>query len=398
MSFKLRAWLALIGAAVLALSLSVGFGGAASAGPGDQVCSGLDSGKIDTTGNPSSVTVTAPDGKLIDSYCVKAGSVNQGNGPVYVDVNPPQKTVTIAYPTGKAVSHYSVSYVDDVPPPVDVCPNLPGNQPEGTDCTPPEEPEGSNNSSSPSCETINIGMPTNVKPEGATVEVYLDDVKVTPGVPEPASAGTHIVKTYVNDVLVDTDEVLVESCDQPPLPDLVTVAAQESDDPCNPAGVTNNVTWKMALPDSTEKVTWTQSVDGLMRTATLNLLSLPNLVWADNGETAPKVSTLPADSGVKCDVDSTPTVTVTPTVTPSPSGSIGTPVVVTNTPSIKKTPAASPTFVPPSTGGGQWPPAEYDSSGSFTLSELLVAVGVVLGAALLLVAFAPVSLRHKATA
>ena len=75
-----------------------------------EVCAGLDSGKIDTTGDPASVTVTAPDGFLINQYCVKAGSSNQGDGPVYVDVDPAQKSVVISYPGGKAVSHYSVGY------------------------------------------------------------------------------------------------------------------------------------------------------------------------------------------------------------------------------------------------------------------------------------------------
>ncbi|MDF0514837.1 hypothetical protein PX701_14490 [Agromyces sp. H3Y2-19a] len=69
--------------------------------------------KIDTTGDPKTVTVTAPDGKLIDYYCVKAGSVKNGNGPQIIDVEPPAKTVTITYPGGKAISHYSVHYVDE---------------------------------------------------------------------------------------------------------------------------------------------------------------------------------------------------------------------------------------------------------------------------------------------
>jgi hypothetical protein len=75
------------------------------------VCPDLDSGKINTSGDPLSVTVTAPAGFLIDGYCVKAGSSNQGDGPVMVVVDPPQATVTISYPGGKAVSHYSYSLV-----------------------------------------------------------------------------------------------------------------------------------------------------------------------------------------------------------------------------------------------------------------------------------------------
>jgi hypothetical protein len=46
---------------------------------------------------------------VITGYCVKAGSINQGDGPVYYDgLN--LTSLVISHPTGKAVSHYSVSY------------------------------------------------------------------------------------------------------------------------------------------------------------------------------------------------------------------------------------------------------------------------------------------------
>ena len=80
-----------------------------------QVCPGGDSGKIDVSSG-SSVTVTAADGKLISGYCVKAGSANQGLGPEFVAVSPPQKTVTISHSSGKDVSHYSLTYVDEEQP------------------------------------------------------------------------------------------------------------------------------------------------------------------------------------------------------------------------------------------------------------------------------------------
>lgn len=65
------------------------------------------SGKIDVGEGVKSVTVTAPAGSLIVKYCVKAGSARQGLGPVYVNVDPPQGSVTITYPDGKDISHYS---------------------------------------------------------------------------------------------------------------------------------------------------------------------------------------------------------------------------------------------------------------------------------------------------
>jgi hypothetical protein len=97
-----------------ALALAIGFvimGGSALAN--EQVCPGLDSGKIDEPGKKTQKTVTAPDGQLIDQYCVKAGSANQGYGPELKTVDPPQKSVTISHSSGKDISHYSLSYVAD---------------------------------------------------------------------------------------------------------------------------------------------------------------------------------------------------------------------------------------------------------------------------------------------
>ena len=76
-----------------------------------QVCPDNDTGHI--SGNSPSVTVTAPDGKLISGYCVKAGSANQELGPESVTVDPAQKTVTIAHSSGKDISHYSLTYADE---------------------------------------------------------------------------------------------------------------------------------------------------------------------------------------------------------------------------------------------------------------------------------------------
>ncbi|WP_165354470.1 hypothetical protein [Nocardioides glacieisoli] len=81
----------------------------------DQVCGPLTSGKIDTSGDPETVTITLSDadiaaGKVITGYCVKAGSAQQADGgPVYVTLDPPVTTITFGHPTGKDVSHYSYS-------------------------------------------------------------------------------------------------------------------------------------------------------------------------------------------------------------------------------------------------------------------------------------------------
>jgi hypothetical protein len=90
----------------------------------DNVCPPLDSGKIDTSGDPATVTVTAgealpfsdppksiPAGAVIYEYCVKAGSDNQDLGPETVQVTPPAPTVTFDVPrVDKDISHYSVAW------------------------------------------------------------------------------------------------------------------------------------------------------------------------------------------------------------------------------------------------------------------------------------------------
>lgn len=54
------------------------------------------------------ITVTAPDGWEITDVCVKAGSVNQGDGPEFIHYDPAQTTVTFSHSSGKAVSHYAL--------------------------------------------------------------------------------------------------------------------------------------------------------------------------------------------------------------------------------------------------------------------------------------------------
>lgn len=140
-------YLRAIGATLLlAAGLALTFGPSASA-TSDEVCPGLDSGKIDTTGDPQSVTVDAPAGQLISGYCVKGGS----EGPIFVAVDPPAATVTIDYPgvngggQQPAVSHYSLSYVPvttTVPP--TTAPTTTQTPPTSSiPDDPPDEPTGS---------------------------------------------------------------------------------------------------------------------------------------------------------------------------------------------------------------------------------------------------------------
>ncbi len=138
---------------VLAAMIAVfGLGGAAafaatsdkpSSPPGqsgnDQVCPEGDSGKIDVSGSQASITVTAPEGKLISGYCVKAGSANQGLGPESYTVDPPAKTVTITHSSGKDISHYSLTFVDEETPPTETTPpDTTPTETTPTDTTPTE--------------------------------------------------------------------------------------------------------------------------------------------------------------------------------------------------------------------------------------------------------------------
>lgn len=124
-------------------SLGLGIGPAMAQ---QEVCPGLDSGKIDTSGDPLSVTVTAPAGFLISGYCVKAGSDASDAGVEFVTVDPPQASVTISHSSGKAVSHYSYSLVQIVTP----------TSPPPT--TPPETPPSEGpTESSPGTEVLGVG-------------------------------------------------------------------------------------------------------------------------------------------------------------------------------------------------------------------------------------------------
>ena len=84
----------------------------------DGVCQPSDEHRFPTA-TTASLTVTAPAGFEITGYCVKAGSVNNGDGPEVTTLTTPTSSVTISHSSGKDISHY-VIYVAPVPPPADV--------------------------------------------------------------------------------------------------------------------------------------------------------------------------------------------------------------------------------------------------------------------------------------
>jgi len=125
-----------------------------------KVCGPLTSGKIDTSGEPHSMTVTPPAGMVITGYCVKAGSTKAGDGPVYTDLAKPVGKATFTHPSGKAISHYSVAWTPapkpQAPPAKSQDPKLPPTY------TPPKE-----TGTAPAKPTGSIEPSDNTEPTGS---------------------------------------------------------------------------------------------------------------------------------------------------------------------------------------------------------------------------------------
>lgn len=141
----------------------IGMAGA-STNPG--VCAGTH--LFPPNDHTKSITVTAPEGKLISGYCVKAGSIKQGNGPFYDTVDPPSKSETISHPSGKDISHYTVTYVTVGSPTTTV----PGESTTTTTTVPP--------TTVPPTTTTTIDPPTLIPP---MVIVPPSGATPVPGVP-----------------------------------------------------------------------------------------------------------------------------------------------------------------------------------------------------------------------
>lgn len=169
-----------VGAAIgLAFGAVFWIGGSASASTPD-VCAALDSGKVDTTGDPSSVTVTAPAGSLIAGYCVKAGSRKSGAGTEYVELEEPVAELVIAHSSGKAVSHYSLDYVPVVEPSPSETPTKP--EPTPTTSEPDPEPTPTATESDPPAKpepTESGGSVSDDRPAGTKPPAKADELPRT---------------------------------------------------------------------------------------------------------------------------------------------------------------------------------------------------------------------------
>jgi LPXTG-motif cell wall-anchored protein len=163
--------------AVLAGVATLGL--AAGSASADEEATCPNDGKIDVGGEQTSIVVTAPEGKLIAGYCVKAGSANQGEGPEDHVVDPPAAEVTITHSSGKAISHYRIIYVD-VPPPTTQPPTTTTTTPTTTQPpTPPETPAGTPQpepqvaSEAPVPEQVSSQAPAQLPATGTTSTVLV---------------------------------------------------------------------------------------------------------------------------------------------------------------------------------------------------------------------------------
>jgi hypothetical protein len=174
-------------AVAMGMMLASGSVVAAQSGQNEGVCAG---DKEDVGGEQTSIVVSAPAGYLISQYCVKAGSIQQGDGPEYYPVNPPAPTVTISHSSGKAISHYSLTLVQiptptEVPPtvtPTDVPPTVTPTDVPPTATTVPGEPTPTN--------TPPTVTPTTVPGEPTKVPHTPEPAKDTPGVTTLPSTGS----------------------------------------------------------------------------------------------------------------------------------------------------------------------------------------------------------------
>jgi len=73
------------------------------------------------------------------------------------------------------------------------------------------------------CEEITLNEPTGVKPYGGTAQYYIDGVAAALG-SHDVTAGSHTITLKVNGVLVDTDVVNVEECEEEVKPADVNVS------------------------------------------------------------------------------------------------------------------------------------------------------------------------------
>ena len=159
--------LAIGGALLAAVTVTAA---AATASTNDQVCPDLTTGHLDG-GDETEITITAPEGTLIVSYCVKAGSAEQEEGPEIVVLPEGVESITISHSSGKEISHYSYEY-------------LPILEPTTTRPSPPPPPPPPGGSTTTTGPGGGAGGSTTTVP-GASTTLPGQPGTTAPGAPSP---------------------------------------------------------------------------------------------------------------------------------------------------------------------------------------------------------------------
>lgn len=101
---RTRGWKGLASLLVLLPTIAVlGAQAATPAAATSEICAG---DKVEVQGETKTITYTAPEGYLVSSWCVKAGTTTDVH-----ELDPPVRTITISHSSGKGISHYSVTLV-----------------------------------------------------------------------------------------------------------------------------------------------------------------------------------------------------------------------------------------------------------------------------------------------
>jgi len=156
--------------------------------------------KIDVAGSVKSITVTAPEGKLVAGYCVKAGSAGQGDGPESFLLQPPVEEITFGHSSGKDISHYTIHFVDK---PIDDVAPVPADEPDMPDDkatpAPAGEPDMPDDKAAPAPQP-EAPQPEAPQPEASQLEAgsapaLLETQSETPQVPIVSAATTELPVT-----------------------------------------------------------------------------------------------------------------------------------------------------------------------------------------------------------
>ena len=156
-------------------------------------------GKIDVAGSVKSITVTAPEGKLIAGYCVKAGSAGQGDGPESFLLQPPVVEITFGHSSGKDISHYTIDFVDQPIDDLVLLPDEPDMPDDKAAPVPADEPDMPDDKAAPAPQPEapqpETPQPETPQPEAGSAPALLEAQPETPQAPVESAATTELPAT-----------------------------------------------------------------------------------------------------------------------------------------------------------------------------------------------------------